>query len=293
MGTDVTLRASGVGAATLDDARALVESLERRWTRFDPASELMRMNAAAGGMVVVSRETARLLALALDAYTWSAGRVDVTVGPGLRRLGYDRSFELVAAAPHVGVNDGLPPGCGGIEVDTDTNLVTLPAGVEIDVGGLAKGYAADLVVAELLERGASAVCADLGGDVRVSGTPPGRAAWIVAVDDPFRRGRDLARVALRDGAVATSTTLKRRWHDGTRAAHHLVDPATGQPLDNGNVAATAVGATAALAEIAAKVALMTPGSVVDEALARLGASALVVGRDGATVARNGMEDYLR
>jgi thiamine biosynthesis lipoprotein len=282
-----------VPEGALDEARSAVEALERRWTRFDPDSELMRMNAAAGGAVVVSRATARLLALALDAYRWSDGCFDVTVGAALRRLGYDRSFELVAARPRVGVPDAPAPGCAQVTVDTETGLVELPPGVEIDFGGLAKGYTADLVAAQLLAAGATSVCADLGGDVRVAGAPPAGGAWTIAVDDPLRPDRDLARVALGAGAVATSSTMRRRWRDGDRTAHHVVDPTTARPVDNGRVAATAIATSAADAEIAAKVALIAPEGEVDRTLARLGASALVVEPGGAAVTHNGMEVYLR
>jgi thiamine biosynthesis lipoprotein len=293
MGTDIALTVCGAGDDVLDAAQELVDALERRWTRFDDDSELMRMNAAAGGAVVVSHATAALVALAVDAYAWTEGRFDPTVGGALRALGYDRSFELVAAAPRVGTPTTLPPGCDAVRVDVDAGLVFLPAGVTFDVGGLAKGYAADLVAAYATAHGATGVCADLGGDIRVSGTPCEGDAWMIAIEDPTDATRELAHVALLDGAVATSSTLKRRWHDGARTAHHLVDPSTGRPADTAYVATTAVAASAAMAEVAAKVALLGDHDRATRVLTRLGAAALAIAHDGSIVTIGPMEDYLR
>jgi thiamine biosynthesis lipoprotein len=289
MGTDVTLHAFGVGAGAVRDARKLVERLEQRWTRFDARSELRRLNAAAGRPVVVSRATAVLLELAVSAYGWTDGYFDVTVGHAMDAFGYDRSFELLDGASRVGTDVVRPPGSTDIEVDVSTGLVSVPAGLALDFGGLAKGHTADLVVEQLRAGGATGACADLGGDARVIGAPADSPSWRVVVDDPFRPGADLAAFALPSGAVATSSTRRRRWTDGEHEANHLVDTRTGRPASGGVVAATAVAGTAAVAEIAAKVALLAPVDRAAPLLERLGSSALVVREDETTVLLAGME----
>src|SRR5205814_4638480 len=131
--------------------------------------------------------------------------------------GYDRSFDELGPAGG-DTTSPLAAGAAGIEIDGDR--VRLPAGVGFDPGGIGKGLAADLVVAEALAAGAAGACVNLGGDLRVAGEPPddpstdspptGSAAWTVAVEHPASTD-PLALLGLHDGAAATSTTLRRRW----------------------------------------------------------------------------------
>jgi thiamine biosynthesis lipoprotein len=141
MGTDVHLMAVGGQPDGLDQARALVLALEARWSRFRPDSELCRLNASAGHPVILSDETFALVAAAVDAWLLTAGRFDPTVLGALTAAGYDRSFELVAPeAP--ATREPMPPvpGCAGIALHRGTGLVLLPAGVALDLGGIAKGH---------------------------------------------------------------------------------------------------------------------------------------------------------
>jgi thiamine biosynthesis lipoprotein len=143
-------------------------------------------------------------------------------------------------------------------VDHLAGTVRLPAGVGVDLGGIGKGRAVDLVAEHLRELPGGLV--DLGGDLRVWGTAPGGGSgWPIAVDD-LRDGRTLALLGLLDGAVATSSTLRRRWSDGTRSAHHLIDPRAGSPVRGDLVSVTVVAGQAEGAEVLAKAALIA-GSV--------------------------------
>src|SRR5437870_1539317 len=132
-------------------------------------------------------------------------------------------------------------------IDVDGDRVRLPAGVGLDPGGIGKGLAADLVVAEALAAGAAGACVNLGGDLRVAGRPPegpsaaGKTAWTVAVEHPASP-EPLALLGLHDGAVATSTTLRRRWTAGGQERHHLIDPWTGSPSTSGLTPAAVVTA---------------------------------------------------
>ena len=156
--------------------------------------------------------------------------------------------------------------------------ITLPLGVRLDLGGIGKGLAADLVATGLRERGAEGALVDIGGDVRVTGTSPRGGAWTIAIEDP-RNEHLLALVHVDDGGVATSTTLRRRWiHAGARR-HHLVAPTTGESTTSDVVGASVVAATAGWADALSKVAFVDPAHVVDT----LGpASALIMTSDGAS-----------
>jgi len=159
MGTDVHVLVVGGPPALPGIARELVEALEARWSRFRPASEIARLNEHAGRPVRVSPETLTLVRRAIDGASMTAGRYDPTVLGAVLRAGYDRSFELLATDPPPG-SSPLGLGWQRIAVDAARSTVTLPAGVGFDPGGIGKGLAADLLVHELLARGAAGALAD-------------------------------------------------------------------------------------------------------------------------------------
>jgi thiamine biosynthesis lipoprotein len=168
MGSEVHILVVGGPVRLLDVARELVDDLEEKWSRFRPTSEISRMNDRAGSSVSVSPETVGLVERALEGARLKNGWYDPTVLGAMLRAGYDRSFELLADAPPSN-GSRLKFGYQGIEVDPLRSTVTLPRGVGFDPGGIGKGYAADLLVSELLDQGAAGVCANLGGDLRVRG----------------------------------------------------------------------------------------------------------------------------
>jgi thiamine biosynthesis lipoprotein len=167
--------------------------------------------------------------------------------------------------------------------------VRLPAGIRLDLGGIGKGHAGDLLARELLEAGAEGICVDLGGDVRVAGTPPTPPAWSVDVDPSIAAGRSFRLV---DGAVATSTRLRRTWSRGGTACHHLVDPATGRPAWSGLAAVTVIAASAAHAEVLAKAAFVAGPERGAALLDRHGVTGLLVLDDGSVRELAGLAAYL-
>jgi thiamine biosynthesis lipoprotein len=258
----------------LDAAEAELVRLESRWSRFVPDSDVRRMNREAGGPpVVVSPDTVDLVELAVAAWRDTGALFDPTVHDALVAAGYDRSFELLddgegqtqpGADPRPGGVSSPPstlglsvPGCVGIEVDRDASTVRLPAGTHLDLGGIGKGRAADLVLSLVLHAGADGACVNLGGDLVVAGPSPDGGAWRVGIADPFDDERDVATVALQAGAVATSARWRRQWRapDGT-IAHHLIDPATGRPADRGLAQVSVLAADAVTAETSAKAAFV-------------------------------------
>lgn len=283
MGTECHVVVVGGRPSLAADAAQLVERLEARWSRFRSGSELMRLNRHAGRPVVVSRETFDAVARAVEGWYLTAGRFDPTVHTALVANGYDRTFREIAAGadrPPAAPPPAPAPGCGSIVLLPSSRAVILPPGVALDLGGIGKGLAADLVVRALIDRGASGACVNLGGDVRVDGEPPTDAGWDVAVEDPFTAGGELARVRLASGAVVTTTRLFRRWTAGGQERHHLLDPGTGRPAWTGLAAVTVVAAEAASAEIVAKAAFMAgveEGAALIEAA---GATGLLVDDTG-------------
>lgn len=275
-----------------------IARLERRWSRFLPDSELSRLNGAtAGRPVLVSAETFAVVQLAVDAWRTTGGRFDPTVLDALVAAGYDRTFDEVKAAaalqPSGIVAGSSPPvpGCDGIVLDPGLGAVTLPVGVHLDLGGVGKGRAADVVAERMVADGAEGACVNLGGDVRVAGRAPDDDGWVVAIDDPFRPDVELTRVALVDGAVTTSARTNRHWRSEGTDAHHLIDPATGRPAGGGLAAVTVVAAEASWAEILSKATFVAGADDGAALLAGSGACGLLVHDDGSLTRVGGFERF--
>lgn len=285
MGTKVHVVVAGGDQGHLLYARNRVFELEGLWSRFRSDSDVSRANAAPGRAVAIAAETEALLRLALDAVALSGGVFDPTVHDALVAAGYDRSFEQVdwhsGPARHPGWI-GPVPGCAGIEVDA--GFVRLPEGTRLDLGGIGKGYAADLVAGEVRALGASGVCVNLGGDLRVSGTAPGGGSvWPIAIDDPWGAPAPTAMIGLTEGALATSSVLRRRWADASGCGHHLINPRTGQPARTEVVSASVIAADATWAEVFAKCIVIEGPAAGLRRVGAAGLAGVVILEDGSTI----------
>ncbi|HEY3763875.1 MAG TPA: FAD:protein FMN transferase [Gaiellales bacterium] len=252
MGTGAHLIVVGGRAGLADRAARRIARLERLWSRFLPNSEISRLNACAGRRVGVSPDTVELVERALDGWRMSGGAFDPTLLGAVIRAGYDRTFARIPPAAMPG-RSSAQTGCAGIETGPD--WVRLPAGTGVDPGGIGKGLAADIVADELIAAGADGVCVNLGGDVRVAGTAPEGGAWTVAVEHPWT-DTPVVMLGLAGGAVATSTTLRRRWTVAGEPRHHLIDPRTGVSAGGPANLAAAVAGRAWVAEVQAKAVLL-------------------------------------
>ena len=300
LGSDCTLRVwaedDASGSLMVDDAIDFVDGLDRKWSRFRGDSELSELNRGAGKPVAVSSETCAIVLLAIDAWRSTDGLFDPTILGALVEAGYDRTFDEIGTTEPAGRldEDSLrpSPGPGGVVVDEERLMVTLPENVSLDFGGIGKGRCADLVLERLLAGGAVGACVDLGGDVRVGGSSPQGEGWVVAVDDPFHPGGDLALITLSSGAVTTSSRLRRQWSTVDGPAHHLLDPTTGQPAKSGLAAVTVVAADAAWGEVHAKAALIAGPFDGVFLLVQAGLSGLLVQDDGTVLTAGSIDDYL-
>jgi thiamine biosynthesis lipoprotein len=273
-------------------ARDRIEELESRWSRFRSDSEVSRVNRADGRPVLVSADTLAAVEAAVEAWHATEGRFDPTVLPVLVALGYDRDFESVPLdVPHdaPGANPpGPAPGCAGIVVDAIVSAVTLPAGVAIDLGGIGKGLAADLLVTELKGAGAAGACVNVGGDLCVWGRAPSDAGWVVDVEH-----LPDVRIALGGGGIATSSPSKRRWKRNNRVLHHLIDPRQGRPADAGLAAVTVIAGSAAQAETLTKAAFVSGVGGAAAIIEASRATGVLVTDTGVTLPLPGVEEFLR
>ena len=255
------------GRAVGRTRQALLEA-HRALSRFDPDSELSRLNRDPRSEVAASPLLRRVVAAALTAGLRSGGLVDATLVDEIEAAGYATSRDFGAAIEACASPPPRPaaasPRAGWREfaVDERAGTVTRPAGVRLDPGGIAKGLLADLVGESLIDFDSFAV--DCCGDLRIGGSR-GREQRVL-VDNPAG-GEPLHELRIADGAVATSGITRRAWTaaDG-RLAHQIIDPATGEPAFTGVVQATALAPTGLLAETLAKAALLAGPERADEHL---------------------------
>lgn len=302
MGTTARLWLWRAPAGLEPRLRARLDDLERLWSRFLPDSEVSALNASAGEPVPVSPETLELVDKALQGSRRTRGWFDPLLLDDLCLAGYDRPFTDLGEAPAlVATLDARTPTqvlvhdwsarARHVRIDTAAGTVAVPAGAAFDPGGIGKGLAADIVAAAAVHGGAVSVLVDLGGDLVCAGSAP-RDGWHVDVDDPFRPGVPVARLRLPWGAVATSSTARRRWRHGDDVGHHLIDPATRRPSTSDVAAATVVAGTCWYAEVHAKAAVLAGVDAGLELLAAGGVEGLVVAADGAVHATAGMGGFL-
>jgi thiamine biosynthesis lipoprotein len=279
MGTEAELLVVDPAGEALAHAGARLAELEARWSRFRPDSEVSTLNRAGGRPVALSPETFTLVALAVVGWRATGGRFDPTVLDALEAAGYDRSLEQVHDLHGATASSPRPaPGLRGIVLDAVAGTVALPAGTRFDPGGIGKGYAADLLCAELRASGATGACVNIGGDLRVSGTPSEGGPWVVAVPHPH--GGRATVLELTEGAVATSSPARRAWRRDGQPQHHLIDPRTGQPARTGILQVSVLAGEAWRAEVVAKAAFLAGLPDALDLVARLGTEALAADEDG-------------
>jgi thiamine biosynthesis lipoprotein len=267
MGSSAHLVVGDAPDGVCDWALEELERLEQCWSRFRADSELARVNAHAGEWTDVSGPMLLALGCAATLHAHTHGHFDPTIIAALERVGYDCTFEAVArdcADPPLSSEPA--PGFDAVVIDEEASRVLLPRGTRLDLGGVAKGLAADLIARGLVDRGARSALVGLGGDLRARGeTPPD--GWNVPVEDPL----DPARVAfhrdLDNDAIVTSTTRIRTWTRGGGSYHHLIDPATGTSSQTGIAAVVAAANDAWWAEGIAK-AIIVGGLETAPVLAR-------------------------
>jgi thiamine biosynthesis lipoprotein len=287
MATDVSVRLAAapgqeaVARAAADTCMRFLHEVDACLSRFRLESDLCQLNAVAGDWFAASEMLFAAVDVAVRAAYASDGLFDPALLSSIEALGYDRDFDDIA---HREVDDGAAPVPGAtgalwrdIALDPAQCRVRLPVGARLDLGGIAKGWAADAALERFCTPFPGALVS-VGGDLRLRGGPQPGEGWSVGLRDPLREGEGeaplpiyRASVTLSRGGLATSGAVRRWWlRDGQRV-HHLLDPRTGLPAalwtgpdgpaldDAGNphiATATALAPTAARAEVAAKVALL-------------------------------------
>jgi len=266
------------------------EEWEQVLSRFRPDSELSQLNKSAGWPMKVSQTLWDVFQCAQTAEKDSQGLVRASVLDALLMAGYDRSFDQMQPEniqTRVSTWNEVAS-LDEISSDQVEKTICLPADTHLDFGGVAKGWAANQAANRLSNHGSALVSA--GGDIAISAKLPNAEQWPVSIDDPLKSGEIIATLMLGACGVATSGTDHRRWKQGGRLNHHIIDPRSGQPAQTDLISATVIAPTATLAEMAAKT-VMILGSQAGMAWveARSELSALLVRETGEIFCSTHME----
>jgi thiamine biosynthesis lipoprotein len=261
--------------------RGELERMDLLASRFRADSQLSRLNASTGHPVVASEGLAELIEVALRAARLTGGAVDPTVEASMKRIGYDRDFAAMDRNQPEQASRAQPiPGWQSIDWDVTSRTVTVPRGVTIDLAATAKAVCADRAAAVISRHLGCGVLVSIGGDLSIVGSPPA-GGWRVGLSDDSGSSIDQVRqvVALESGGLATSGTTARSWVRGGAAMHHLIDPATGLPVDSPWRTVTVAAASCVDANVAATAALIK-GADAPGWLTAMGLPALLVATSG-------------
>ncbi len=282
LGTTCTVLVTD-GAALEAACAAVVAVLalaDATYSRFRDDSELSRVNCA-GRPTVISPLLARALEAALRAARLTDGAVDPTVGRAMRALGYGADFATLAGRDMpMELHLEAVPGWQAIAYHATARRVSLPRGVELDLGSVGKALAADDAAAAAHRVSGVGVLVSLGGDIATAGAAPASGWPILVADDsgaPADGPGEVVRIS--SGAMATSSTTVRRWTQDGIQRHHLVDPATGKPAVSPWRTATVAAGSCVDANTVATAAIVKADHAPDW-LAAVGLPTRLVAADG-------------
>jgi thiamine biosynthesis lipoprotein len=294
MNTNVEIQLySDTRGQILEGAQGMFLKAERCLTRFEPTSDLQQLNRSAGRPRRVSSLLFEALAAAVSAAAATQGLFEPTLLPVMEAIGYDRSFEQIRPneQPVTFPAGYRPGGYARIEMHPLRREVYLPPGIQLDLGGIGKGWTVDRVADWLAGHGPFLINA--GGDLYAYGAPPHQSGWSIGIVDPWHPAQDILRLRVRQRAVSTSTLSRRSWQRGGRLMHHLIDPRTGQPAQTDCVSVSVVAHRVALAEVYAKTALILGVEAGQDWLNHLpDVEGLLLRNDGQLLVTDGFSDYV-
>jgi FAD:protein FMN transferase len=242
-----------IQAPSLQHVPAWFEEWEQILSRFRIDSELTRLNQTHERPVRVSETLWDVFQAAHNADLRTGGLVTPTLLDSIIEAGYDRPFDALTHQTSFAPTPVLTtqPPLTAVAVNESTRTITLPTGIGLDFGGVAKGWAAHQAMKRLQAEGPALI--DAAGDIAISGSRADGSPWQIGVADPFHPDEEIEVLYLNQNGVATSGKDRRRWVRNGILHHHIIDPATGQPADTDLLTVTVIAPDVLQAEAAAKV----------------------------------------
>lgn len=239
MNTYMTFTAYGDKAEdALKEAEGLIQEAESRWSVTDEHSEIYRANHSAGQPVTVSEDTAELISFALTMARQTGGALEPTLYPVLTAWGFTTDSKQVPPQEEI---DALLQNVDYERILLDGRNLTVPDRMQLDMGAVAKGYAADLVVELLRQHDVASAILSLGGNIQAIGSRPDGSDWRIGIRAPWGVG-NLGVLEISDAAVVTSGGYENYFEDESGNVYwHILDPATGRPADSGLLSVTIIG----------------------------------------------------
>lgn len=234
--TFIDITAYDVKQEVVDDAMDQIAAYENLLSKTIEGSDVWKLNHAKGQPVVVSDHTLHVIQASLDVSKASKGASDITIAPAVALWNFKSETPSLPDQKKLTETIKLTD---YTKIKLEGNTVTLPADMQIELGSLAKGYITDEIAAYCRSRGVKHGILNFGGNIVVIGNRPDGQPWKVGVQNPKEpRGQSLIALPVTDGAVATSGTYERGFTlDGVRY-HHILDPETGWPVQNGLASVT-------------------------------------------------------
>lgn len=247
MDTYMTLSAYGDNAEkALDESEKEIKRIDAMLSTGNSESEISRLNKA--GKLKVSDETFELIRRAKEIGETAQGVFDISIYPVMREWGFtDKNYKVPADEALKAALEKVD--ASKIKLDEETKTVSFAEdGVEIDLGGIAKGYTSDRVIDIMKECGVEHALINLGGNVKVLSNKPDGSDWRVAIIDPENEEQYIGGVEVKDKAVITSGGYQRYFEEDGKRYFHIIDISDGYPADNGLISTTIVSEDGTLAD---------------------------------------------
>lgn len=256
MDTTCTITAGGADKTNLEEAirKAFdkVYEIESYTDYYSNKSDVSRVNLAKANQgTVVSDDTINILQTALDVCEKSRGAFDITIAPLKDIWGFKNEVHTLPSSENISSSLSLVD-YKNIHIDAENKLVIKETdNTKIDLGGCAKGYAADKALEILKEHNVSYALIDFGGNILTYGKNPSNSngKWTIGIQKPFSKNGEFSNtLSVENKAVVTSGTYQRYFEYDGKIYHHILDSSTGHPADKGIQSATIISDNALLAD---------------------------------------------
>lgn len=285
--TIITITAYGDKAPNaIEAAEREILRLEKLFSVTDAESDISRINSADGGTVTVSEETAELILRSKEISSGCFGAFDISIYPLVSLWGFTKneysvpnSADLQSALKLVDFS----------KIDVKGTAVTLPRGMSIDLGGVAKGYISEKTADVLKENGVESAVISLGGNIYTVGIRADKKEWAIGLKNPDGEG-NLAVINCEETAIITSGGYQRYFTENGKKYHHILSPSSGCPAESGIKSSTVISTDSTLAD-ALSTAFYVLGAEKSVQLAeKFGVDFVFVTDDGKVLLSDGIAD---